>query len=187
MKDYSDAACPFSARKVRKVVSKNYLNMTQKLIKSCSNTLLFLLSNQEIALSWNEPKACSRCICFCMQKSHLLSRHFWGLSSSSVFVHVENVAIFTLLFTLLSNGEMDVLKNTLNSLPWSDTVVRLNIFIPLPLLKWHYVSIHMVLLITPCFHDHSRHNKDKIILQLEDDSLCFLPTCAKLPLKSESQ
>lgn len=51
MKDYSDAACPFSARKVRKVVSKNYLNMAQKLIKSCSNTLLFLLSNQEIAVS----------------------------------------------------------------------------------------------------------------------------------------
>lgn len=88
-----------------------------------------------------------------MLLSHLPFRHLWVLPTSSVPVRAGNMAIFIIVFTLLSREEIDVLKSTLKSLPQSDSSVRLNIFIPQPLPKGPCVSCRVVLLLTH-FHVH---------------------------------
>lgn len=52
------------------------------------------------------------------------------------------------------------------------------------IIKSLYFNPYGILLL-PYFHDHSRHSKNKILLQLDDGSLCFLPMYAKLLSKAE--
>jgi len=72
-----------------------------------------------------------------------------------------------------------MLKNVLNSaLVWR--CYELKDFYSLGfVIRRMYFNPYGILLL-PDFHDHSRHSKTKILLQLDDDSLCFLPTYAKL-------
>lgn len=68
-----------------------------------------------------------------------------------------------------------MLKNMLKSAPWLDTVMCSPVFT----IKSLYFNLYGVFL-PCCICDHSRHSKNKILIQLDGDSFCFLPLYAKL-------
>lgn len=71
----------------------------------------------------------------------------------------------------------------LSALIWRCNEVK---YSPASIIRCLYFNPYGILLL-PYFHDHSKHSKNKILLQLDDDSLCFLPMYAKLLWKAESR